>query len=107
MLSRGMLTYILPIRSAAPMDSELIEYLRRLARRVETIVVDGSPPEVFAANDVALLTALPDRVRHLPPAPELATEMGKVGGVLTGLRSASGENIIIADEDVRYEDAAL
>jgi hypothetical protein len=107
MLSRGMLTYILPIRSAAPMDCELVEYLRRLARRVETIVVDGSPADIFAANSLRLVPATADRLRHVPPAPELATEMGKVGGVLTGLAFASGENVIIADEDVRYDDAAL
>ena len=89
------------------MDSELVEYLTRLSRRVETIVVDGSPPEVFAANGAALLPAMRDRLRHLQPSPELATDMGKVGGVLTGLRFASAEKVIIADDDVRYEDAAL
>lgn len=89
------------------MACELVEYLGRLARRIDTIVVDGSPPDVFAANGVALLPAMADRLRHLRPAPELATDMGKVGGVLTGLQVASGEKIIIADDDVRYEDAAL
>jgi hypothetical protein len=107
MLSRGMLTYILPIRSAAPMDGELVEYVCRLARRVETIVVDGSRPEVFAANGAALRPALVHGLRHVPPAPDLVTDMGKVGGVLTGLRLGSRENVIIADDDVRYQDAAM
>ena len=33
--------------------------------------------------------------------------MGKVGGVLTGLRLASHARVIIADDDVRYDEAAL
>jgi hypothetical protein len=33
--------------------------------------------------------------------------MGKVGGVLTGLRLASHEHVIIADDDVRYDDESL
>jgi hypothetical protein len=33
--------------------------------------------------------------------------MGKVGGVLTGVRLASNERLIIADDDVRYDDASL
>jgi hypothetical protein len=33
--------------------------------------------------------------------------MGKVGGVLTGVRLASHERLIIADDDVRYDAASL
>ena len=33
--------------------------------------------------------------------------MGKVGGVLTGVRLASHEPLIIADDDVRYDETAL
>ncbi len=89
------------------MDAELVGYLRRLARQVETIVVDGSDPETFAAHQVLLAEAMADGLRHLPPAPELATEMGKVGGVLTGVRCASNEKIVVADEDVRYDEVSL
>ena len=46
-------------------------------------------------------------VRHVAPAPDLVTPMGKVGGVLTGLRLASHERVIIADDDVRYDDESL
>jgi hypothetical protein len=102
-----MLTYILPIRSAAPMDGDLIAYLRRLSRHAETIVVDGSPPPFFDANRAALADAIGDGLRHLQPAPELATEMGKVGGVLTALRLASHEKMVVADEDVRYDEGTL
>ena len=89
------------------MDGELIAYLRGVARDAETIVVDGSPPPVFAANAAALVDAIAGGLRHLPPAVELATEMGKVGGVLTALHLASHEKIVVADEDVRYDGKTL
>jgi uncharacterized membrane protein YqjE len=98
------LTYILPIRSASSQAAgELTPYLRRIATLAETIVVDGSAPAVFAAH----AAAWGDVVRHVPPAHDLATPMGKVGGVLTGLRLASHERVVIADDDVRYDDATL
>jgi hypothetical protein len=107
MIAPGMLTYILPIRSAAPMDRELVAYLCGLAPRAETIVVDGSDGDVFEANHAALSGAIAGGLQHLPPAPELTTEMGKVGGVLTGLRFATREHVVIADDDVRYGEGAL
>ncbi|MEO5815673.1 MAG: glycosyltransferase family 2 protein [Gemmatimonadaceae bacterium] len=97
-------TYILPLRShESRAHGELTDYLRWLAPRAETIVVDGSAPEIFAAH----AARWGDLVRHVAPAPDLATPMGKVGGVLTGLRLASHERVIIADDDVRYDDEAL
>ena len=89
------------------MDGELIAYLRTLTGWSETIVVDGSTPEIFAANDAALGDGTFAAVRHVPPAPDLATEMGKVGGVLTGLGLASHETLVIADDDVRYDERTL
>ena len=89
------------------MDGELVAYVRRLARSAETVVVDGSPPAVFAINAAALADAIDAGLRHLPPAADLVTEMGKVGGVLTGLRVASHERVVIADDDVRYDEALL
>lgn len=90
------------------MDGEFIAYVRRLAQgEAETIVVDGSPPPVFALNAAALVDAIADGLRHLPPAADLATEMGKVGGVLTGLRLASHEKLVVADDDVRYDEGTL
>lgn len=98
------LTYILPIRSSASQGrGELTSYLRHVATLAETIVVDGSPPAVFAEH----AAAWGDVVRHVAPAADLATPMGKVGGVLTGLRLASYEHVVIADDDVRYDDATL
>ena len=98
------ITYILPIRSAASRaEGELADYLRWLSARAEVIVVDGSSDGVFAAH----AAAWGGHVRHVAPAPDLATPMGKVGGVLTGLRLASHERVIIADDDVRYDEAGL
>ncbi|MEO6235586.1 MAG: glycosyltransferase family 2 protein [Vicinamibacterales bacterium] len=104
--STASLTYVLPIRSAAP-DDDLKDYLLWLTARARTIVVDGSAPAVFAAHRSAWAAAIDAGLQHVPPAPDLATEMGKVGGVLTGLRLADGTRMIIADEDVRYDEAAL
>jgi hypothetical protein len=99
-------SYIMPIRHGAVEDAgETWTYLRLLSTRVrEVIVVDGSPPEVFEAHAAALRGT---SVRHLPVDPELETSMGKVGGVLTSMRLASHERVVIADDDVRYTSDAL
>jgi hypothetical protein len=102
--SNSQFTYILPLRANESLAAtELAHYLGWLAQHGETIVVDGSPRDVFAEHHAAWGHAL----RHVAPAPELATPMGKVGGVLTGVRLASHEHLIIADDDVRYDAASL
>ncbi len=98
------ITYVLPIRCVAPESSgELTSYLQWLSPLAEVIVVDGSAPSIYAIH----AAAWGDLVRHVPPAPDLATPMGKVGGVLTGVRLASHERVVIADDDVRYDAPAL
>jgi Glycosyl transferase family 2 len=82
---------------------ELAAYLASLHPEVEVIVVDGSPPDVFAHH----AAGLPDRVGHVAPDDDLHTLNGKVGGVLTGLRRASHERVVIADDDVRYSETSL
>jgi len=89
--------------SAPDTTPDLTAYLRWVAARAETIVVDGSPAAVFAAHAAAWGSG----VRHVRPAPDLATPMGKVGGVLMGVRLASHERLIIADDDVRYDAESL
>ena len=104
MKSDDAFTCVLPIKSAVSQaDGELSSYIRWLASRGETIVVDGSPPAVFVRHEAAW----GDVARHVPPDPERITPMGKVGGVLTGVWLASNERIIVADDDVRYDDDAL
>ena len=94
-------SYIMPIRHGRVEDAEgTWAYLRLLTTHVrEVVVVDGSPPEVFEAHAAALRGS---SVRHVPVDPGLVTLMGKVGGVLTGLRLAVNECVVIADDDVRY-----
>jgi hypothetical protein len=98
-------TYILPIKaSRAIAGVEFADYLRSLSSIVrEVIVVDGSPPLVFAAH----ASAWGNVVRHVAPDPSLATPMGKVGNVLSGIDLASHERLVIADDDVRYDREAL
>jgi hypothetical protein len=70
---------------------------------VELIIVDGSAPEVYDEH----AAAWGGLARHVAPAPDLLTPMGKVGGVLTGVRLASHERIVVADDDVRYDERSL
>ncbi|MEO5903651.1 MAG: glycosyltransferase family 2 protein [Gemmatimonadaceae bacterium] len=99
------LTYILPIKASSPPTAELTLYLQQLGAipGIELIVVDGSSPEMFEAHRRAFGAS----VRHVAPDSDLATPMGKVGGVLTGVRLASHERMIIADDDIRYDSTGL
>lgn len=95
-------SYILPLAAQAPQTRALSGYLRRLARMIDdVIVVDGSPQEVFDAHS----RAWSPHVRHLRP--RIKTTNGKVGGVMTGVRAARHDRVIVADDDVRYRRAEL
>lgn len=100
-----MTAYVLPLRWTEPGPiEELAAYLGSLAGEVEEIlVVDGSPSPLFERHAAALR----DLARHLPPHPDLDFAMGKVNGVVTGVRECSRERIVIADDDVRYDPEAL
>jgi hypothetical protein len=90
--------YVLPLRWSAGTDpAALTEYLRRLSGWLDVTVVDGSGPEVFDRHH----RLWADSVRHVPVAPQ-GVPNGKVAGVLTGLRLARHEAVIIADDDVRW-----
>lgn len=94
------LTYVLPLRRwRAEPDLELVDYLGWLSSQVDTIVVDGSEERVFAAHH----DAFGSLVTHIPVDAALHGRCGKVNGVLTGLRAARGEKVVIADDDVRYD----
>jgi hypothetical protein len=99
------LSYVVPVRwRDGAQRRDLAEYLERIAPHcAEVIVVDGSDPEVFAANAAAWGAF----ARHAPPAPHEHWLMGKVAGVRTGVELASHERVVIADDDVRYEPEAL
>lgn len=98
-------SYVLPLRWAEPGPiQELSAYLGSIAEVAdEILVVDGSPAPLFAEH----ATALRGIARHLAPHPDLDFQMGKVNGVLTGVRECSGELIVLADDDVRYDPPAL
>lgn len=98
------LSCIIPIRVTVPdTRTEFRDYIEWLSSVAEVIIVDGSSAEVFAAHD----TVWGDVAMHVAPHADLMTDMGKVGGVLTGVRLASNERIIIADDDVRYDPDSL
>ncbi|GAA2210780.1 hypothetical protein GCM10009850_062390 [Nonomuraea monospora] len=96
--------YVLPLRWADDRGlGELTAYLRALGRHVRIIVVDGSPPELFERH----AAAWHGLAAHVRPAPDLRFANGKVNGVITGMRLATAEHVVIADDDVRYDEPAL
>lgn len=99
------LSYVVPIRwHGGAQRAELADYLARIAPHcAEVIVVDGSDPEIFAAN----AAAFGSHVTHVPPARGEEWLMGKVAGVRTGVDLVSHERVVIADDDVRYQPRAL
>jgi hypothetical protein len=99
------LSYLVPVRWAdGEQRQELAAYLAEISPLcAEVIVVDGSPPAVFDANRAAW----EPYARHVPPAGDESWLMGKVAGVRTGVRLASHEHLVIADDDVRYDPRSL
>jgi hypothetical protein len=97
------LTYVLPLRTAAGEHvHDVATYLGTIQPFVdEVIVVDGSDAATVALHR----SQLPSAVRVLEP--DERTPMGKVGNVMTGLRAARNEYVVIADDDVRYTPSDL
>jgi hypothetical protein len=94
-------SYILPLRlDSAVAIPELARYLGTL-ERLEIIVVDASRQELFDR----LHGLIGEFALHVRPA--MPGRNGKVRGVLTALPLASHENVIVADDDVRYDSASL
>jgi hypothetical protein len=98
------ISYILPWKSNRLASDEFVSYVNALAAHVDVIVVDGSAREIF--DDFAARCG--STIAHLPPHREFHPLVnGKVQGVLTGLRCAQHEYLVIADDDVRYEPDGL
>jgi hypothetical protein len=95
-------TYLLPIRRVRVNAQEadgFARYFEQLARAgCEVLVVDGSPPEVFAGHEGAWRGVC----RHVGVDPQYKYLNGKVNGVHTGVDLAGCERIILADDDIRY-----
>lgn len=98
-------SYVLPLNWSDDLGrAELAGYLEQLAETCpEIIIVDGSPAPVFAENH----RAFGDLVSHVRLDPEAPGKMQKVPAVMTGIRLASNEAVVIADDDVRYDSATL
>jgi hypothetical protein len=96
-------TYVLPLRRAAVVadDRDLTAYLSWLASRMHVIVVDGSPAEVYSHHQ----QVWGNLVSHLRLVS--STPNGKVAGVCDGVYAASTKYVVVADDDVRYNDATL
>jgi hypothetical protein len=95
-------TYVLPIAAESSQARKLAGYLHRLCRTIdEVIVVDGSPEDIFQAH----AQGWPREIWHIRPG--AATTNGKVAGVIAGVMSARHEQVIVADDDVRYRRAEL
>jgi hypothetical protein len=96
---------VLPLRRQAgstPAEiDELTDYVCALSRWLEVLVVDGSEellPESHPwRRDRSII--------YLTPHWRLPN--GKVSGVLTGLMHASQDALVVADDDVRWDPAAL
>ena len=101
----GRPCYLLPLRWQADGAgvAELTDYLRRISAACEVLIVDGSPSPAFARHHRCWGTF----ARHIPPDPGLTYRNGKVNGVITGMRATAAERVVIADDDVRYDDRSL
>jgi hypothetical protein len=98
------LSYVLPILSRDERGlEELTGYLRWLASLVEVIVIDDSTPAVFERHR----RDWDGVVHHRRSHDDLRFISGKVNAVVSGIREASYDRVILADDDVRYDEAAL
>lgn len=95
-------TYLLTIRRArfdAGEAEDFRIYFRRLAAAgCEVLVVDGSPPGVFAAHGGAWRGAC----CHAAVDAQYEYLNGKVNGIHTGIALAAHEHVLLADDDIRY-----
>jgi glycosyl transferase family 21 len=105
LLAAAPASYVLPILcTQAGSDMEdLTVYLDRMSAHAELVIVDGSAGETFERNH-ELWGHLGV---HIRPDPAHRCLNGKAWGVMTGVWAASHELVIIADDDVRYDERAF
>ncbi len=102
-----MITYVLPLRCAScasDAHDELATYLSELSGLATVIVADGSSWLAYARHG----RAFGADVVHMPLDADVERfANGKVAGVTTGVRAATTEHVVIADDDVRYTASSL
>jgi hypothetical protein len=100
-------TYLLPFWRAqfsAQVVDELADYFRLLRDSgCEVLVVDGSPPAVFARNSEAWGCLC----NHVQVDRTFGYLNDKVNGIHTGVSLSHYEKIILADDDIRYTPESL
>lgn len=89
-------------RRSAEAVEEMRGYLRGLAALADVTVVDGSAPPEREAHQ----TAWGRWARIVPPGAREGAN-GKVVGALSGIDAARHELVVLADDDVRYDEASL
>jgi hypothetical protein len=77
-----------------------------LSALLDVTVVDGSDEAVFARHRDLWSGLRLAGVRHVRPE-QWPGRNGKVAGVVTGIRTARHERVVIADDDVRYDRESL
>lgn len=95
-------TYLLPIRRASFSRSEstaLADYFRTLNDAgCDVLVIDGSPAPVFQQHSEEWHSLC----RHEQVDRSFGYLNDKVNGIHTGVKLATAEKIILADDDIRY-----
>jgi hypothetical protein len=98
--------YVLPLRwdreTSRREAPALTRYLSWLGQLVDVTVIDGSDEIVFRDHHRRWSGC----VRHLRPE-ESPGPNGKVTGVITGVRRSRHECVVVADDDIRYDERAL
>lgn len=101
-MSEFSCTYLFPIK-ASRIEPERIRdlnnYWKKLSRlKCEVLVVDGSAEEIFEFHKKVFFNC-----RHIAVDPQYTFLNGKVNGLITGVKEARHEFIIMGDDDIRYE----
>ena len=100
-------TYLVVIeRDRKPADDlrSLASYLSTISlANCEVIVVDGSPSPIFESNRAVLRWVS----RHVAARPRHRNFNGGIDAVRTAVDVSSGDKIIVADQNVRYDAVAI
>ena len=90
--------YVLALKDGPGVDvAAIADYVQRLSRLANVIVVDSSGQDAFVAHHELFAS-----VTHVQPREGLHFANGKVNGVVTGLALCTSAKAVIADDDVRY-----